>query len=136
MGMVPNGRNHSLRATRRPIAESTGRRPLFTLAIDRDIARFLGDQMVPVIGKLSKAASSDGVEIGLYSRDRTLSLLRQVRGLAQLLLPRLAFFSESPKDSSAYRRPARYDICRSRRKGNNGQNEAAAIIVFNNSNQK
>jgi hypothetical protein len=94
MGMVPNGRNHSLRATRRPIAESTGRRPLFTLAIDRDIARFLVDQMVPVIGKLSKAASSDGVEIGLYSRDRTLSLLRQVRGLAQLLLPR---WRSSPK---------------------------------------
>jgi len=54
MGMVPNDRNHSLRATRRPIAESTGRRPLFTLAIDRDIARFLVDQMVPVIGKLKR----------------------------------------------------------------------------------
>jgi hypothetical protein len=31
---------------------------------------------------------------------------------------------------------ARYNIYRSWRKGNNGQNEAAAIIVFNYSNQK
>jgi hypothetical protein len=30
----------------------------------------------------------------------------------------------------------RYNIYRSQRKGNNGQIEAAAIIVFNNSNQK
>jgi hypothetical protein len=77
-------------------AELTGRRPRFTLATYRDIARFLVDQMNPMIWELSKAGSSGDVKIGLYSRDRTLSLLRQVRGLAQLLeitakmkLPRL-----------------------------------------------
>jgi hypothetical protein len=36
----------------------------------------------------------------------------------------------------AYWQATRYNIYRRWRKGNNGQNEAAAIIVFNNSNQK
>jgi len=93
--------------------------------------------MKPAIRKLSKAGSSDDVEIGLYSLDRTLRLLRQVGGLAQLLFPRFAIFSESLEDYSIrIGRPTRYNIYRRWRKGNNGQNEAAAIIVFNNSNQK
>jgi hypothetical protein len=75
-------------------------------------------------GKLVKAGSSDDVEIGLYSLDRNLILLRQVRGLARLMFPPFAIFSESPEDFfHAYWQ-------------NNGQNEAAGIIVYNNSNQK
>jgi hypothetical protein len=90
-----------------------------------------------VIWKLPTADCSGGVEIGLYSLDRTLRLLRQVRGQARLLFPRFAIFSESPEDFfHTYWQTKRYYIYRSRRKGNNGQNEAAAIIVFNNSNQK
>jgi len=56
--------------------------------------------MKPAIRKLSKAGSSDDIEIGLYSLDRTLRLLRQVGGLAQLLFPRFAIFSESLEDYS------------------------------------
>jgi hypothetical protein len=70
-----------------------------------------------VIGKLVKAGSSDDVEIGLYSLDRNLILLRQVRGLAQLMFPPFAIFSESPEDFfHAYWQAARCNIYRSQRK--------------------
>jgi hypothetical protein len=51
--------------------------------------------------------------------------------------PHFAIFSENLEDLfHTYGQATRYNIYRSWRKGNNGQNEAAAITVFNNSNQK
>jgi hypothetical protein len=97
MGMVPNGRNRSLRATGRrlPSRPAGGR---FSSSPSIGILRdSLSIKRFPVIGKLSKAGSSDGVEIRLYSLDRPLRLLRHARGLPQLSFPRFAIFSESPK---------------------------------------
>jgi hypothetical protein len=91
--------------------------------------------MNPVIGKLSKAGSSGAVETGLYPLDRTLSMLRQVRGRARVSFTRFAIFSEARRIFHAFWQ-AKTQYYRSRHKGNNGQSEAAAMTVFNNSNQK
>jgi hypothetical protein len=86
----------------------------------------------------AKAGSSDDVEIGLYSRDRPSILLRKVRGLARGYCFHAS--QSSPKawrtSSIRFGRPRNRIFVDSGAKEDTGQNEAAAIIVFNDSNQK